>query len=239
MRRFSSQKATPSPLVRPSSLVVFETAVIFERGDDRVAGFDQLLELRARSAPTSRRCRPCSSEARSPRCTRGRPSPRSGRRTPSPGRRTLGSLPRRPRTRTSRWRAGRSRRFSSDIASGVSPCWLGSSAQGLSVRDLPYGDANWKRVSAEVVAGHVCVRCERPADMPPRASAQLRGRRRIRPTSCPCAAARHRRSSAWRASGPTGSGIARRPRRGSAARALHVAFRIWRAASRCPAPSQG
>ncbi|HEX2129036.1 MAG TPA: HNH endonuclease [Solirubrobacterales bacterium] len=29
---------------------------------------------------------------------------------------------------------------------------------------MPYGDANWKRVSAQVVAGNACVRCERPAE---------------------------------------------------------------------------
>jgi hypothetical protein len=28
---------------------------------------------------------------------------------------------------------------------------------------MPYGDANWKRVAAEVVAGSACVRCGRPA----------------------------------------------------------------------------
>jgi hypothetical protein len=29
---------------------------------------------------------------------------------------------------------------------------------------MPYGDANWKRVAAQVVAGKVCVRCDRPAE---------------------------------------------------------------------------
>ena len=29
---------------------------------------------------------------------------------------------------------------------------------------MPYGDANWKRVAIEVVAGKPCVRCERPAE---------------------------------------------------------------------------
>ncbi len=29
---------------------------------------------------------------------------------------------------------------------------------------MPYGDAEWKRVSAQVVAGNACVRCERPAE---------------------------------------------------------------------------
>ena len=29
---------------------------------------------------------------------------------------------------------------------------------------MPYGDANWKRVSAQVVAGKACVRCDRPAE---------------------------------------------------------------------------
>ena len=29
---------------------------------------------------------------------------------------------------------------------------------------MPYGDARWKRVSAEVIAGGPCVRCEAPAE---------------------------------------------------------------------------
>ena len=29
---------------------------------------------------------------------------------------------------------------------------------------MPYGDANWTRVSAQVVTGEACVRCERPAE---------------------------------------------------------------------------
>jgi hypothetical protein len=29
---------------------------------------------------------------------------------------------------------------------------------------MPYGDANWKRISAGVVAGKECVRCSRPAE---------------------------------------------------------------------------
>ena len=29
---------------------------------------------------------------------------------------------------------------------------------------MPYGDANWKRVAAQVVVGNVCVRCDRPAE---------------------------------------------------------------------------
>ena len=28
---------------------------------------------------------------------------------------------------------------------------------------MPYGDANWKRVAAQVVADNPCVRCDRPA----------------------------------------------------------------------------
>jgi hypothetical protein len=29
---------------------------------------------------------------------------------------------------------------------------------------VPYGDANWKRVAARVIAGKACVRCDRPAE---------------------------------------------------------------------------
>ena len=29
---------------------------------------------------------------------------------------------------------------------------------------MPYGDANWKRLAAQVVADKACVRCERPAE---------------------------------------------------------------------------
>jgi hypothetical protein len=29
---------------------------------------------------------------------------------------------------------------------------------------VPYGDANWKRLAAEIVAGKSCVRCDRPAN---------------------------------------------------------------------------
>ena len=29
---------------------------------------------------------------------------------------------------------------------------------------MPYGDAEWKRVAAQVVGGQACVRCERPAE---------------------------------------------------------------------------
>ena len=29
---------------------------------------------------------------------------------------------------------------------------------------MPYGDANWKRLSAELVGGTPCVRCDRPAE---------------------------------------------------------------------------
>jgi hypothetical protein len=29
---------------------------------------------------------------------------------------------------------------------------------------VPYGDANWKRLAAEIVGGNSCVRCDRPAE---------------------------------------------------------------------------
>lgn len=29
---------------------------------------------------------------------------------------------------------------------------------------MPYGDANWKRTAAQVIAGNGCVRCARPAE---------------------------------------------------------------------------
>jgi hypothetical protein len=38
------------------------------------------------------------------------------------------------------------------------------SGRGSTFGRVPYGDANWKRLSAQVVDGNGCVRCDRPAE---------------------------------------------------------------------------